>query len=45
MNPVRTRGLFKGLRYFVVSRRWVVYYRESADAIEVVAVVSGQQVG
>lgn len=45
MNPVRTRGLFKGLRYFVVSRRWVVYYRESADAIEVVAVVSGQQSG
>ncbi|MDR7608566.1 MAG: hypothetical protein QN161_01660 [Armatimonadota bacterium] len=43
MNPVRMRALFKGLRYSVVSRRRVVYCRESADAVEVVAVVPGQR--
>ncbi|MDR7400529.1 MAG: hypothetical protein QN142_05310 [Armatimonadota bacterium] len=43
VNFVRARGLFKGLRYSAVSRRRVVYSRESADAVEVVAVVPGQR--
>ncbi len=27
MYPARQRGRFTGLRYFVVARRWIVYYR------------------
>lgn len=31
MYPVRQRGRFVGLRYFVVRRRWLVYYRFKKD--------------
>ncbi|MBI3926817.1 MAG: hypothetical protein HY319_14865 [Armatimonadetes bacterium] len=27
MYPVRQRGRYVGLRYFVLKKRWLVYYR------------------
>jgi len=27
MYPARQRGRFANLRYFVVNKRWVIYYR------------------
>ncbi|HEX9246758.1 MAG TPA: type II toxin-antitoxin system RelE/ParE family toxin [bacterium] len=33
MYPARQRGRFTGLRYFVLSRRWVIYYRPEEDLI------------
>ena len=28
MNPRRQRGRFAGVRYFVLEKRWLVYYRQ-----------------
>ena len=40
MYPKRQRGRFAGLRYFLVGRRWVVYYRiRPDDSILVFAIV------
>lgn len=27
MNPVRQRGLYVGARYFLIRKRWIVFYR------------------
>ncbi len=27
MYPQRQRGRFAGLRYFVINKRWIMYYR------------------
>lgn len=40
MYPARQRGRFTGLRYFVVGRRWIVYYHAEESAISIVAIVS-----
>jgi plasmid stabilization system protein ParE len=39
MYPARQRGHFKGLRYFVVGRRWIVYYQAEETIVSVVTVV------
>lgn len=40
MYPARQRGRFAGLRYFVLSRRWVIYYRpEEEEDLIVFAIV------
>jgi plasmid stabilization system protein ParE len=40
MYPVRQRGRFKGLRYFVVQDRWLVFYRVPGDRdILIIAIV------
>lgn len=31
MYPIRQRGRFGGLRYFLLADRWVVYYRVEAE--------------
>jgi plasmid stabilization system protein ParE len=31
MYPSRQRGRYRGLRYFLFQRRWLVYYRVNAD--------------
>ena len=31
MYPARQRGRFAGLRYFVLGRRWIIYYRPGED--------------
>lgn len=32
MYPKRQRGRFAGLRYFMLERRWLVYYRHNDAA-------------
>ena len=39
MYPARQRGRFKGLRYFVVGRRWIVYYQVEQVFVSVITVV------
>lgn len=39
MYPARQRGRFAGLRYFVVARRWVVYYRPGEHTLLILAIV------
>jgi len=40
MYPQRQRGRFAGLRYLVISKRWLVYYRvASAEAVVIFDVV------
>lgn len=39
MYPVRQRGRFAGLRYFVPSKRWIVYYRPRDDDILFIAIM------
>ncbi len=39
MYPARQRGRFTGLRYFVVARRWIVYYRHAERDLLVFAIV------
>ena len=39
MYPARLRGRFKGLRYFVVGRRWIVYYQIEQTFVAVITVV------
>jgi plasmid stabilization system protein ParE len=40
MYPARRRGRFAGLRYFVLERRWIIYYRlAEEDPILVFAIV------
>ena len=42
MYPARQRGRFKGLRYFVVGRRWIVYYQAMENVVSVVTIVPAQ---
>jgi len=39
MYPMRQRGPFVGLRYFVVNRRWLLYYRLEHNRIAVIAII------
>ena len=39
MYPARQRGRFRGLRYFVVGRRWIVYYQAEETTVYVVTIV------
>ncbi len=40
MHPKRQRGPFAGLRYFVLQRRWLVYYRHTeAAGVLILAIV------
>lgn len=39
MYPLRGRGPYAALRYFVVRRKWIVYYRASADDLVVVNLI------
>ena len=39
MYPARQRGRFKGLRYFVVGRRWIVYYQVEQTFVSVITMV------
>lgn len=39
MYPARQRGRFTGLRYFVVRRRWVAYYRPEGDVVLIITMV------
>jgi len=39
MYPVRQRGRFSGLRYFVLQRRWIVYYRLEDERLTIIALV------
>jgi plasmid stabilization system protein ParE len=39
MYPARQRGRFRGLRYFVVGRRWIVYYHVAENFVSVVTIV------
>ncbi len=39
MYPARQRGRFRGLRYLVVSRRWIVYYHVEENVVSVVTIV------
>ncbi len=39
MYPARQRGKFAGLRYFVLQRRWIVYYRSGDDGVLVLTIV------
>ncbi len=39
MYPARQRGRFARLRYFVVARRWIVYYRPGEHTLLILAIV------
>ncbi len=39
MYPVRQRGRFAGLRYLVLGKRWIVYYRPRNDHVLIIAIV------
>ena len=39
MYPVRQRGRFAGLRFFVLQKRWIVYYRPGNEHVLVFAIV------
>jgi plasmid stabilization system protein ParE len=39
MYPVRQRGRFAGLRFLVLQKRWIVYYRSGNEHILVIAIV------
>lgn len=39
MYPARQRGRFRSLRYFVLERRWIVYYRLEEDRLIIIDVV------
>jgi hypothetical protein len=39
MYPARRRGRFTGLRYFVVNRRWLIYYLTDSDRLVVMAII------
>lgn len=39
MYPARQRGRFTDLRYFVVARKWIVYYHAEESAISIVTIV------
>jgi len=39
MYPVRQRGRFAGLRFLVLQKRWVVYYRPGSERVLVIAIV------
>ena len=39
MYPARRRGRFAGLRYFVVNRRWLIYYLTDTDRLVVIAII------
>jgi len=39
MYPARQRGRFAHLRYFVIEKRWVVYYRAEAEELLIFAIV------
>jgi hypothetical protein len=39
MYPARRRGRFTGLRYFVVNRRWLIYYLTDADRLVVMTII------
>lgn len=39
MYPVRRRGRFYGLRFFVLAKRWIVYYRSEEEDILLLAIV------
>ncbi len=38
MYPVRQRGRFFGRRYFVLKKRWLVYYKSEEQSILVFAI-------
>jgi len=37
--PARQRGKFAGFRYFVLGKRWIVYYRAGEKDVMVLAIV------
>lgn len=39
MYPVRQRGKFAGLRYVILQKGWIVYYRSGDDEVLVLAIV------
>lgn len=39
MYPARRRGRFAGLRYFVVNRRWLIYYLADTGRLVVIAII------
>lgn len=39
MYPVRQRGRFAGLRFLVIQKRWIVYYRPGNEHVLVIAIV------
>jgi len=39
MYPVRQRGRFAGLRFLVLQKRWIVYYRSGNEHVLVIAIV------
>ncbi len=39
MYPFRQRGRFRNLRYFVIERRWIVYYRPEEERLTILAIV------
>ncbi len=39
MYPTRQRGKFADLRYFVLQKRWIVYYRSRNGEVLVLAIV------
>ena len=39
MYPARQRGRFARLRYFVLNKRWLIYYRPVGETLLVFAVV------
>ncbi len=39
MYPARQRGKFANLRYFVLAKRWIVYYRRGDGEVLVLAIV------
>jgi len=44
MYPVRQRGRFSGMRYFMIGTRWITYYRlETTGAIMVFDVIPALQ--
>ena len=38
MYPVRERGVYGRLRYFVIRRRWIVYYRVEPEELRVITI-------
>jgi plasmid stabilization system protein ParE len=39
MYPIRQRGRFAGLRFLVLQKRWIVYYRTGNEHVLVIAIV------
>ncbi len=40
MYPARQRGRFARLRYFVLNKRWLIYYRPAGETLLVFAAVA-----